>query len=537
MFFYRILTYGVAVRLLLYYHTVRNLRFKQIWHRLPVLKKIGVHPSKEALDITKAGNVNMWIPSLPSETMYRNDHTFTFLNRSHRFYDDFDWDFKDNGLLWTYNLTYFEFLDQRDMEAEMAYGFIDDFLEQYPTIKTAHDPYTISLRLIFWIRFFIRKNNRPMEKYLKALHSQAKELQGKLEYHLLGNHLLENAFALFFAGSYLNDRTIIKRAKRLLKDQLNEQILDDGGHFELSPMYHQLILYRLLDCINMAKASLADESKDVISFLEEKASVMQGWMKQMSFSDGTFPLFNDAAYGIAPDPEALIAYAGRLGIPVNIEPLNNSGYRKWTGSNWEMIMDVGHPGPAYQPGHAHCDALSFVLQVGGKPVLVDTGTSVYGGDVERRKIERGTASHNTVQIDNLEQSEIWGDFRMGKQANVQMKKEHRNEIEVILSGFYPNEIFHTRKFEKTDHSLKITDTLSKKLKVDPKAFFHFHHSIDFKIINQTIKFHGGEIIIDGANRISKLPCYITTEFGKLVPSFKVEVLFSDTLNTRIEFEN
>ena len=78
-------------------------------------------------------------------------------------------------------------------------------------------------------------------------------LLDNLEYHLLGNHLLENGFSLLFGAYYFQDENLYKKAKEILEKELNEQILDDGAHFELSPMYHQLMLFRVLDCINLVK--------------------------------------------------------------------------------------------------------------------------------------------------------------------------------------------------------------------------------------------------------------------------------------------
>lgn len=508
---------------------------------MPIFKRIGRPVSKEVLDLKKVGKINGWIPSIPSEILYRDNNTFTFLSQSHTFKGDLDWDFKDNGLLWAYNLNYFEFLEQPDTDVVRGCTLIDNFLRQYPKLKVGHDPYPISLRLMFWIRFFIRQDKLPAGKYLVALHEQAKELQAKLEYHLLGNHLLENAYALFFTGAYLGDTTMTQQAKKLLQKQLDEQILEDGGHFELSPMYHQLMLYRLLDVVNMGRACITGIAKDILPFLERKASMMLGWMQQMCFADGTFPLLNDAAYGIAPEPVVITAYAGRLNIMPRLQPLSQSGYRKWTGSNWEMIMDVGRPGPSYQPGHAHCDALSFILQVNNKPLLVDTGTSVYGSDAERRMIERSTSSHNTVQINNIEQSEIWGDFRMARQAMIHIKKESSTGIEAVMRGFYPPNANHIRKFRRlNDTSFNIEDEIYNVHGTGTslaKAYLHFGSSIEVKIFsNDRIEFDEGEIIFNGAKSIEKKIYYFAPNFGKLLPSSKVEIAFLSRLVTIVKLK-
>lgn len=522
------------VKLLLYFNTIRDLKFIQLWHRIPVLKSFGRNVSKETLDYAEAGKMNGWVSSIPSASSYKKKNIFTFLNQTHTFSDYPDWDFRNNGLLWAYNLNYFEFLEQPDMDSGAGFNLIDDYLQQYPKIKTGHDPYPISLRLIFWIRFFIRQNKVPGEKYLFALHKQAKELQTKPEYHLLGNHLLENAFALFFTGSYLGDKEIIQQAKKLLQKQLEEQVLQDGGHFELSPMYHQLMLYRLLDVINMARACISDTTKDILPFLEQKASIMLSWMRQMRFSDGTFPLFNDAAYDIAPDPAALTAYAERLDIPQCHRPLSQSGYRKWTGNNWEVIMDVGQPGPSYQPGHAHCDALSFVLQVDGKPVLVDTGTSVYGGNIKKRKIERSTASHNTVQVRNREQSEVWGDFRMARKARILILKEDVNYIEASHNGFFFRKTIHKRVFNQTDCRIFIHDEIRNRIGEKYSAQFHFHPDISLiRKEDHDFYFDGGHILFVNATTVEKFVYDYAPRFGETMVANGLSVTFDKRLSTEI----
>ncbi|WP_413889259.1 heparinase II/III family protein [Candidatus Aalborgicola defluviihabitans] len=75
-------------------------------------------------------------------------------------------------------------------------------------------------------------------------------------------------------------------------------------------------------------------------------------------------------------------------------------------------MDVAPVGPAYLPGHAHADTLSFELSVSGQRVVVNGGTSRYGlGPLRLR--ERETAAHSTVEVAKQSSSEVWGGFRSG----------------------------------------------------------------------------------------------------------------------------
>ena len=77
-----------------------------------------------------------------------------------------------------------------------------------------------------------------MQRWNDSLYAQCKLLERKLEYQLLGNHLLEDAYALFIASIYFSDKKMYDKASCLLYKELDEQILPDGSHYEQSPMYH-----------------------------------------------------------------------------------------------------------------------------------------------------------------------------------------------------------------------------------------------------------------------------------------------------------
>src|SRR5690606_2555175 len=67
--------------------------------------------------------------------------------------------------------------------------------------------------------------------------------------------------------------------------------------------------------------------------------------------------------------------------------------------------------------HAHCDLLSFELDLAGLPFAVDAGVSGYA-DAPLREFVRSTRAHNTVVIGGREQSEIWGVYRVARMAEV-----------------------------------------------------------------------------------------------------------------------
>ncbi len=73
-------------------------------------------------------------------------------------------------------------------------------------------------------------------------------------------------------------------------------------------------------------------------------------------------------------------------------------------------LDTGPLGYLAIAAHGHADALSVTLARDGAEIVVDPGTGSYFGDAERRRYFRGTASHATVTVDGLDQSESAGPF-------------------------------------------------------------------------------------------------------------------------------
>ena len=499
------------------FNTVKYLKSKQIFYRLfyfaraRVRKLIGLKYafSKESKSIPL-----VLAQSCTSTSIY-NDNTFTFLNFSKKFDAQIDWNYNEYGKLWTYNLTYFEYLKE-ESDLKLIYNFIENIVD----LKDGLEPFPISLRGISWVKF-LRKFEIKDKKIDDSLYAQYDILMDNLEYHLLGNHLLENGFSLLFGAYYFEDEKLYKKAKNILLQELEEQVLNDGAHFELSPMYHQIMLFRVLDCINLVKNNDFRE-KELLEFLTSKASVMLGWLEQMTFKNAEIPLLNDSAFGIAPSSSELFAYAKRLGLDVNSLGLKASGYRKFQSDLYECIVDVGHIGPDYIPGHAHSDTFNFVVQKSNKPFIVDTGLSTYETN-ERRTLERSTASHNTVEVNAKDQSEVWGGFRVANRAKVIELSEGSNTIEATHDGYKKENIFHTRKWTFEESKIIIEDTLNKPAQAS--ARIHFHPSINKEEIASSLTTNA---------KVEYVNYKYAPEFNKLIDAIAVEINFEKDLKVEIK---
>jgi len=352
--------------------------------------------------------------------------TFRFLNEEHRLAAAADWNNPQWEALWRYNLHYFD-----DLSAEGAVARADwhralmaRWIAENPVGGgCGWDPYPTSLRIVNWIKWALAGGSSS-EAARHSLAVQARHLASRIEWHLLGNHLLANAKALVFAGCFFDGseaRGWLRNGLEILDAQLAEQVLDDGGHFEGSPMYHAIVLEDVFDLINLSGSYPGVISGKAITALRERAGRMLHWARVMTHPDGGIAFFNDAAFGVASDTSELDAYAERLEIEVprgtdrRMTALERSGYVRLAQGPLTVLFDAGPVGPDYLPGHAHADTLSFELSCGGQRVICNSGTSRYGRSAIR-DWERSTAAHNTVEIDDENSSEVWDGFRVARRA-------------------------------------------------------------------------------------------------------------------------
>ncbi|MBM3186763.1 MAG: hypothetical protein FJZ67_10730, partial [Bacteroidetes bacterium] len=179
---------------------------------------------------------------------YFGSNQFELIGLKQSFGDFIGWNYQDHGKLWNYNLQYFTYLLDETIPSEERLRLLKYFSYQLLSSNVQPEPYPVSLRIINTLLFHSRY---PITDsiVLEALQKQIDYLANNLEYHLLANHLLENAFSLVIASIYISDQSLYRRSYRLLIDQLKEQILIDGGHYECSVMYQSILLSKLLLCI------------------------------------------------------------------------------------------------------------------------------------------------------------------------------------------------------------------------------------------------------------------------------------------------
>jgi len=569
------------------YHTVKYLKPIQIVGRLQLFIPRRISEQKSHPEFR-----SVTLPSIfckkPASTSDFNE--FTFLSESHRL-SDIGWETEQISKLWSYNLQYFDYihnrLDWNESEKKKIRELMQQWVDENPFGKgTGWEPYPTSLRIVNWVKWHLSAEPLSQEASL-SLWNQLRWLADRPEVHLLGNHIFANAKAMIIGSALFEgeeSKKIRNQGFKILKDQLDEQFLEDGGHFERSPMYHALAMEDLLDLYILSENFSTGFPKTEI-----KEKIKKGilWLSLMSYENEEFPHFNDCTNGIAPTLRQLQKIAKSAGIqsapPENEEDMNrlkedemklmkaehSSGLKerdvnllkgegvtllKESGfviaqlERSKLIADVGDIGPTYQPGHAHAETLSFELSVNGHRVLVNSGTSLYGTSAERLR-QRCTSAHSTVEIDGQNSSEVWSGFRVAERAKVQhVQIDNPDSVApIVISASHdgyqrlPGKNTHRRTWKLDANSLTIHDQISGKFS---KAVSRLYIHPDFACHsneNGTIFHHeiAGTVSLIARSGKKEIPIVMKEStyhpaFGVSLKNSCVEIIVTDTQEVSIE---
>lgn len=365
-----------------------------------------------------------------------------------------DWVASNRPQLWRYNLHYFDYLP--DLSPPSQRALCHDWIKANPVGRgVGWDPYPLSKRIVNWCQASLTD-----AVALESLYQQCAYLSRNLETHVQGNHLIENAKALvvggdFFSGDPMADKWF-EKGVRLLLAEASEQVLDDGGHYERSPMYHSIVLEALLNALEIIPHDRPEWTK--LSYIVCR---MADFLHSMTHPGDRLALFNDSAFGVAPPPSELSERVNRLTgySPVRRRELAESGYYCFRDADVSVIIDAGRVGPDHVPGHSHSDIFSFEMVLGTTPIVVDSGVYEYQAGPMRDYV-RSAVAHNTLTVDGVDQVEVWDSFRVARRYRPEVRLAQVDGSFQIEAAFYGyseligDAIVHIRTFN-LDPSAKV----------------------------------------------------------------------------------
>jgi len=345
--------------------------------------------------------------------------------------------------------------------------FVDEMLRQWRQWQ-ADNPYPVGInwassleaafRSLSWIwSYHLLEGARGLpdfrDEWLRGLGRHGRHLERYLSTYFSPNtHLLGEGVGLFFLGVLCPELSGAARWKSLgwqiIVQESERQVRSDGFHFEQSTYYHVYALDFFLHAAVLATVN----GIPIPNSLEEALEKMLTALRLLGRC-GAPPRFGDDDGGRLFDPRrnrsehlldplatgAILFHRGDLkhaaadlreetiwllGVEgvrrwdelesspptTGSAALENSGFYMLTASKppAQLVLDAGPLG-TQSGGHGHADALSVCLQ-SQSSLLIDPGTCQYVDNSGNRELFRGTAMHNTLRVDDLNQAETAGPF-------------------------------------------------------------------------------------------------------------------------------
>ena len=233
-------------------------------------------------------------------------------------------------------------------------------------------------------------DNRFYRRYLRGLTREIRYLRYTMLDIPDGVPRLQVLIALCYASLCLaNQARHVRAASRRLSDELQRQILPDGGHISRNP---GALIELLIDLLPLRQTFTARNIAPPPALLNAIDRMMP-MLRFFRHGDGSFALFNGMSSAPSDQLATLLAYDDAHGAPMLSMP--HSGFQRLDAGVMTVIMDTGTPPPPSVSQEAHAGCLSFELSSGTSRIVVNCGMPSTGRD-NWRAFARSTAAHSTL---------------------------------------------------------------------------------------------------------------------------------------------
>jgi uncharacterized heparinase superfamily protein len=227
-------------------------------------------------------------------------------------------------------------------------------------------------------------------RYLRGLARDIRYLRYAMADMPDGVPRLQVMIALCYASLCLaNHARHIRGTTRKLSDELQRQILPDGGHISRNP---GALIELLIDLLPLRQTFAARNIAPPAALLNAIDRMMP-MLRFFRHGDGSFALFNGTSSAPSDLLATLLAYDDTHGVPMANMP--HSGYQRLDAGAMTIIMDTGPPPPPNVSHEAHAGCLSFELSSGPSRIVINCGMPSTGRD-NWRTFARSTPAHSTL---------------------------------------------------------------------------------------------------------------------------------------------
>jgi heparinase II/III-like protein len=414
---------------------------------------------------------------------------------------------------------------------------LDDFVEANPTGVGVNWTCTmdVGLRAANWaIGLELARGCAALDdafwgRAYEALFDHGVFIRNNLEntYEVTSNHFLSNLLGLLFLAAVFDDLPQGAEwnafARASIEQEMTVQVLADGADYESSIPYHRLVAELFIGALRLTEV----RGQPLSSSFRSRARDMVGYLAAVTRPDGLMPQIGDAddgrlhvfdGYGRTTPQDARHLF-GPAGVMFD-EPewcALGAGAGAWEAAWWGLtapsvafpearppavarlfpdagiavartatghylLVSNGIVGTNGFGNHKHNDLLSFEYHHGGTPLIVDPGSYVYTSDPDARNRFRGTASHNTLMADGVEQNDLRADwlFRMFETSRAQsLGFDDRDGVVEYVGRHHgyqrlPEPLTHERtfRFDTASGRLTIRDRITGRGRHDLRWHFH-----------------------------------------------------------------
>ena len=395
-------------------------------------------------------------------------------------------------------------------------------------------PLELGVRLVNWVWAIdlVSDSNAYKNANLEAIRNSAYQhcydIQGKYSQGTsANNHLIGEATGVFVASIYFNFQDEwVQESKNILEHEIQAQSYPDGGSRELAQGYQYFVLqFYMAAGITGMKSDQAftlkfqQTYKRMTHFL--LAIAEGGDIPQFCDGDDGYvlnlggPKLNRKAELIAmsqifedkkgekPGQEEITEVEFWLNQFCNHSlkssmlesaAFPDSGYyllQNTNSYNVSLMFDCGPLGYTNIAAHGHADALSFVLRIEGENILIDPGTYDYFTYPEWRSYFKSTQAHNTVEIDELDQSVMKGLFLWDQHAESSCDSwevdSNGGKITAHHDGYLrlSDPVLHTRTVELdgANSTISVIDNIDCKKEHRVKMHYHYDHQCQVNLVD------------------------------------------------------
>jgi uncharacterized heparinase superfamily protein len=277
-------------------------------------------------------------------------------------------------------------------------------IDEWISLTSAHDPVCwrpeiMARRIISWLTqaalVLDDSDVRFYRRFLRSLTRQVRQLRHVAADARDGVPRLQAVIALIYAALCMQGQARhVRPATKRLTDELERQILPDGGHISRNPNALVELLIDLLPLRQLFTSRNISPPPALLNAIDR----MMPMLRFFRHGDGYFALFN----GMGPTPTdvltTILAYDDARGAPVANAP--HSGYQRLDAAGTVVLMDTGRPPPLAVSQEAHAGCLSFELSTKLNRIVINCGLPATSRE-SWRQVARATAAHSTVTFNDV----------------------------------------------------------------------------------------------------------------------------------------